>query len=152
MSDTAIFITPDERMVILNDNPEFKVLPDSIDVVITVPATGMRGSRIVEIGISMQGPVFADEVPLRHELANPTTILPDLCKASCDTPAEVTVIFTIKLDNTIIGYVTFLADSFIGTFNFPALTGPIGPGILRIIAPAITSTLAEASITISGDR
>jgi len=116
--------------------------------VVTV-ASGPRGSRVVEIGGFFGGAIDANETLLRLELTAPTTLRPASSRASVGSNPIAPTSFALTFNGTALGSV-LIATNGTATFDLPAQT--IGPGLLRLTAPAALNGINDLSITLSGDR
>lgn len=120
--------------------------PGAAAAIVSVP-----GSRAVDIGISLIGDIDPEEALLRYEVTAPIALVPARCRVSMDDAHGQNVVIPILLSGLQIGTATIPAGDLDGDFSFPGLTGPIGPGLLRITAPDIVG-LHDLSLTLSGDR
>jgi hypothetical protein len=104
-----------------------------------------------ELPISIGAKPTASEILLRAALTFPYTIFKDRCVASAETAATASTVFTLSVDGTTVGTVTFGVGATTGTFS---ITAPnFAAGVLKLVAPATPdATLANISITLSGER
>lgn len=123
-------------------------------------ATGAYAASLVEdtteepqlIAIVIEGKPGAGEVYPRLDMPSARyRILPGACSASCGTAPTSGVTFTLSLEGTQFGTVTFAAGFTQGTFAFTS-TLLLG-GVLEVTAPdPQDATLSDVSITLAGDR
>lgn len=182
MQQSDLFIFPNEsdiivpevsstRIITYTPSASFIIEPESPQTNIVVSAFGMKGdqgnastipgppgSTVVEIATSIMGKIFPLETLFRINLTDTIELTPDkcFCDAACVLSGDVTLQITIN--NTNIGSILFPANAVdpitgttIGIFQFATLSN-IGPGALQIRTPTDVGTLADMSVTITGER
>lgn len=113
---------------------------------------GPPGARVVSFPLYASGRPDAGETLLRLELDTAITFDASRSQASAETGATGSSVFTIYINGSSIGTVTFGAGSSSGTVALTTTTASAGD-VLKIVGPnPQDATLAGVSITLSADR
>jgi hypothetical protein len=104
----------------------------------------------VPIGMFFSGKPTASELLARLALPDALNMVASRCRATAETASTGTATFTMTVDGSSVGTVTFTASA-TGVVAFTNTA--FAAGTFKLTAPSsVDATLANISITLSGDR